>query len=229
MVQNRRKRVFVWAAMVLAAGLGACQEQRALHVVEDSGERAMWRGDYQTAAAEYGEVVDRRPGRWRARLELGKALLALDRPAEAREHLEVVYTIRPQDDEVLELLVTAMLESGDADAMAAELRQRAQDTGAVADWMRLGIFLQRAGDLDGAERALLTAARLDGGVSARPQMALAGLYREAGDDEDAIERLRMAHYVDPDNERILEAIRSYGEIPGPTFARRPAEASPGAR
>ncbi len=226
MAEHRRIRHAAWACLVVVAAAAGCEGPRALHVVEDSGERAAWRGDYQLAAEEYAEVVERRPGRWRARLELAKALLELDRPAEAREHLEVVYTIRPEDEEVLELLVTAMLESGDTEAMTAELRQRAEDTQSVADWMRLGLFLQRAGDLDGAERAYLTAARLDEGRSARVQMALAGLYREAGDDAEAIDRLRMAHWIDPDSERIREAIRSYGEIPGPTFSRRPAELTP---
>ncbi len=82
------------AAVLLAAPivLASCQ-QRALHMVEASGERAMDRGDYVKAANEYSEVIDRRPGSWRARVELAKALMAMDRPAEARENLEVAYTV----------------------------------------------------------------------------------------------------------------------------------------
>lgn len=212
------------ASLLLAAPLAltACQ-QRALHMVEASGERAMDRGDYVTAANEYSEVVERRPGRWRARVELAKALMEMDRPAEARENLEVAYTVEPENEEILNLLAEAMLASGDVDAMTTELRQHARTQNTVGDWMRLGIFLQRAGDLDGAEQALTTAARIDHGRSVEPQMALAGLYREAGDDEEALRRLRMALYLDPENEGVQRAIRSYGEIPGPTYVVVPDE------
>lgn len=220
MAIRRTLGALVLASLALSAP--ACN-QRALHMVEASGERAYERGDYELAATEFGEVVDRRPGRWNARVELARALMALDKPAEAREHLEVAYTIQPENEEVLTLLADAMLASGDVGAMTRELRQRASTRNTVGDWMRLGIFLQRAGDFDEAERALLTAARLDAGRTIQPQMALASLYREAGDDAEALRRLRMALYLDPANEKVSEAIRSYGEIPGPTFAIVPIE------
>jgi len=200
-----------------------CSGQRALHMVEASGERAMRQGDYRLAESEYAEIIERRPGRWDARIERARALLELGRPAEAREELEIAYTIRPNDEEVLDLLAEAMLESGDVEAIARELRHRATESNTVSDWLRLGISLQRAGDLDGAEQALLTAARIDGGENVQPQTALAGLYRAAGDEEQALRRLRMALYIDPDNARVQELIRSYGEVPGPTYAIPPAE------
>ena len=43
-------------------------------MIEASGDHAMYIGDYPTAVSEYSEVVQRRPGRWHARVELGKAL-----------------------------------------------------------------------------------------------------------------------------------------------------------
>jgi len=210
--------------IAVGAALAGCEGPRSLRMVERSGDHAMRYGDYETAAMEYGEVVERRPENWRARVAYGEALLELDRAAEAREQLEVAATIRPEDIDILELLAEAMLESGDADAMATTLRRRAEDTNTVGDWLRLGIFLRRSGDLDGAERALLTAARIDRGENVEPQLALASVYREAGDDDRAVDRLRMAHYVAPEDPRVVEAIRSYGEIPGPTFARVPTEA-----
>ena len=219
MIITRRLAAVLLATPIL---LASCQ-QRALHMVEASGERAMDRGDYVTAANEYSEVIERRPGNWQARVQLAKALMAMDLPAEARENLEVAYTVEPENEEVLNLLAEAMLESGDVGAMTTELRQRARTRNTVGDWMRLGIFLQKAGDLDGAEQALLTAARIDNGRSVEPQMALASLYREAGAEDAALRRLRMALYIDPENERVQQAIRSYGEIPGPTYVLVPEE------
>jgi len=192
-------------------------------MVERSGEHAYKIGDYATAAQEWREVVDRRPGMWDARVWLARSYLALGEPKKAREQLEVAYTIKPLNVEVLELLATAMLESEDFDAMASQLRQVAEDTQTVSNWMRYGTFLQAAGDYDTAETALLTAARIDQGKRVQPQLALASLYRAAGDDKKAITRLRYALYLEPDNAQILDALRTYGQVPGPTLAEPPAE------
>ena len=167
-------------------------------------------------------MVERRPGRWRARLEHGRALLNLREYELAREEFEVVYTRQPTD-EVLELLALAMLESGETDAMARLLRDRVEDDGGVEDWVRLGRFLRAAGDHDAAERALLAGAAVDRGVSAEVQYQLALLYDAIGDEPKAVERLAMAHWIDPEDERVIELIRSYDRVPGPTFARTPRE------
>lgn len=219
MTRTRRTATLILAALAL----GACSGPRAIHMVEASGQHAYDFGHYQKAADEFAEVVERRPGNWQARVNLAKAQMKLGEPAAARENLEVAFAVKPENEEVLNLLAEAMLASGDVGDMTIELRQRAQETNSVGDWMRLGIFLQRAGDFDGAEEALLTAARLDGGKSVQPQMALASLYREAGDDAAALKRLRMALYIDPTNQKIQEAIRAYGQIPGPTYALVPDE------
>lgn len=220
MTTIRRTATLLVAALVLAA----CNGPRAIHMVEASGEHAYKYGNYEKAADEFAEVVDRRPGNWQARVSLAKALLKLHHPAAARENLEVAFAVKPENAEILDLLAEAMLASGDVGDMTVELRQQAQSTNSVGDWMRLGIFLQKAGDFDQAEQALLTAARLDGGKSVEPQVALASLYREAGDDKAALTRLRMALYIDPTNQKVQDAIRSYGEIPGPTYALVPDEA-----
>ncbi len=216
-------RTPLFAIAILTLSLSACSGPRALHMVEASGDRAMSRSNYQLAAEEFSELVERRPSRWEFHVKLAKALLELDQPLEARENLEVAYSLRPDDEEIVDLLATAMLESGDVASLTRELRDRADASGAVSDWVRLGVFLLRAGDLDASETALLTAAKLDQGITVPPQMALYRLYNRAGNEPKAIERLRMALYLEPENPAILEAIRSQGEIPGPTFATPPAE------
>lgn len=208
------------AALLLTAGCA----QRSIPAVERSGDWAMDRADYATAAEEYGEVVERSPGRSHSRVGLGKALLELDRPAEARPHLEVAIQQRPNDPQVAELLAESMLGSGDVDAMRRFLRARANASADAADYILLGRFAARAGDVDEAERALKTAARLDRGMTVEPQLALADFYTSVGDNEAALDRLAMALWIDPLSTDIQERIRAMGETPGPTFARRPAEA-----
>lgn len=209
--------------VIAAAALLAGCAQRSIPAVEQSGDWAMERQDYATAAAEYGEVVDRSPGRAHSRVGLGKALLELDQPAAARPHLEVAVQQRPNDPEVAELYAESMLGAGDVDAMRRFLRSRAENRATTDDYMRLGRFAARAGDVDEGERALKTAARLDRGMTTAPQLALADFYTSVGDNEAALERLSMALWIDPLSEDIQERIRAMGETPGPTFATRPSE------
>jgi tetratricopeptide (TPR) repeat protein len=210
--------------LAFALLLCACQtQQRAVHVSESSGDRAAQLGNHRTAVEEYREVVDRRPGRWDVRVKLAESLLEVNEPELAREQLEVAYTARPTNAEILDLLATAMLRSGDVDAMARELRFKADESGNAADWFRLGVFLARAGDDDAAERALLTAARLDGGERVAFQKGLANFYRSVGDRAKALERWRMALYLAPEDEETINALRALGHVPGPTFALLPRE------
>jgi len=204
--------------------LSACNQQRPVFVVVQSGDQALENQDYQLAAAEYREAVSRRQAEWEARMGLTRALLGLGRPAEAREQAELVYSIRPDDPAVVELLAETMLASGDAAGMESLLRSRANDSNAPNDWLTLGKLLARAGDADAAEVALLTAATADQGQSLRYQKALADFYLAVGDNAEALTRYRMALYIDPANEPTRSAIRSLGQIPGPTLALPPREA-----
>ncbi|GAB4518285.1 MAG: hypothetical protein Tsb0013_22440 [Phycisphaerales bacterium] len=218
------RSVFRLLPLALLVALGGCQtNERATHRIEASGDRAMRQSDYQLAADEYQEVVSRRPGRWDVRVKLAEALLENGQAAYAREQLEVAYTQRPTDPRILDLLAAAMLESGDTEAMTRELRFAAEESGKAPDWYRLGVFLTRAGDDDAAEIALLTAARIDGGEDAAFQKGLARFYTSVGDDTRALERYRMALFLDPEDEDVLAAIRGMGQVPGPTFAIPPRE------
>jgi Flp pilus assembly protein TadD len=203
--------------------MGGCSDRRALTVVRDSGDKAFRFQRYETAREEYAEVVERDPTDWEYRAKLGETLLILGRPVAAREHLAIAHELRPQDDEILEDYARAMLASEDFDTLHATLTQRARETGAVEDYLRLGLYDLRAGDADSAERALITAANLDEGRSPEPQLALADFYETVGDDAQAVRRLRMALYTDLENREANERLRAKGYIPGPTFALPPVE------
>lgn len=92
--------------------------------------------------------------------------------------------------------------------------------------MRLGRLMNAAGDRDEARRAYLIAARVDGGRSLEPQLALAELYASIGDEPNAVDRLRMAYYLKPKSERVLDLARQLDQIIGPTFGKRPLEQLP---
>lgn len=224
MQSSLRSRFVLLLAACLPLALSACAQQRPVYVVIESGQEAMEETNYELAATEFREAVSRRPGEMAARQGLAEALLALGRPDEAREQAELYYSTRPADPESIELLATTMLRSGDTAAMESLLRGRASETGQADDWLLLGRLLAEAGDADAAEVALTTAATVDRGQSFKYQKALADFYLAVGDAAEAMTRYRMALYLNPDDELTRAAIRSLGEIPGPTMALPPLEA-----
>ncbi len=201
----------------------ACSGQRSTQMAMLSGDRAMAQGEYELAADEYKYVLSRRPGKISAQIARGEALLASGHPELARDHLEAAYNMRPTNDDLVELLAQSMLDQGDLQAMTDLLRDHTEQFPSVNAYLLTGMLMEDAGDLDRAEQALHTAARIDGGQNVEPQLALAAFHKRLGNDEEAMERYRMALFVDPQNEEARDAIRSYGEIPGPTFALPPVE------
>ena len=216
--------ILVTMASSLALQGCASDRPRSLETVRTTGDRAYDRGEYRAALTEYAEVVDRDPADWRYRVSLGKTLLILEQPAAAREHLAVAHNLRPNDESIVDLFAQSMLEADDHDELFSFLRQRVEQRRDVENYLRLGHFAHRAGDVDEAERALLTAARIDMGRNIEPQLALAELYASIGDDERALRRLRLALSFDLNNEEVRQRIRAYGEIPGPSFVIVPDEA-----
>lgn len=212
----------IGAALLL---LPACQSggPRQPDRIAASGDRALAKADYALAEREYQQVVEAQPWNARARRQYGRALLGVGKEREAREQLEKAYTIRPGDGETISALAEAMARSGDYEGAVRFLQSVAEDRKRPEDWTRLGLFAQKAKDYDTAERALLTAARGDGGLTVEPQMRLFELYAEVGRDREAMERLAMAYWLQPSNPRIAEEIRARGQTPGPAFAKRPAE------
>ena len=217
------QRMFFAAGLLACVAVTGCSTTRPLPFVRDQGDKALDRENYTTAQAEVTEVVTRDPTDWRSRVKLAKALGHLGRYPAMREQMAVAYDLRPEDPEILDLYCESMLMAKDNDTLTRFLRDLSVSPGRVEDFIRLGYYAAKVGDVDEAERALLTGAKLDRGQSVEPQMALASFYANLGDDERALGRLRMALFLDPENESIKEAIRSHGQIPGPSYAVVPTE------
>lgn len=214
--------ILALALVAASGGAGGCA-QRAPHMMAASGDRAIAKGDYALAESEYARVTDEQPWNSKARLQYGKALLGAGNPREAREQLEKAYTSMPRNDEVIANLADAMGQSGDVTGAVRLLSTVAEERKRPVDYLRLGRFAQKARDYDTAERAYLAAALGDAGINIEPQMALYQFYDEVGRDAEAVDRLAMALWVEPQNKEIQSLIREHGEIPGPTFAKRPIE------
>jgi tetratricopeptide (TPR) repeat protein len=214
------------AALLIAAmaTLPACTTQRSLPIVREMGDRAFERADYQTASTEYGEYLDRKPGEPRVQLRMAQTLLELGRPIEAVEYAAIAHDMRPGDEEFVETYARALLEAGRHEQLYTFLRSWTHDRGTVNDYIRLGEYTARLGDPDGAEHALLMAAKVDAGQTIRPQLALADFYAAIRDLSNAKRRLQMALFIEPTNLEIHQRLRAMGEIPGPSLAIIPDEA-----
>jgi Flp pilus assembly protein TadD len=92
-----------------------------------------------------------------------------------------------------------------------------------SDYIRLAKYCQKAGDTDGAQEAYLQAARLDGGRTVSPQLALADFYTSINDEEAAQKRIRMAYFIDPRSKAVNERMLAHGLTPAPELALTPAE------
>lgn len=200
-----------------------CASTRSLEFVEKSGDKAFESGNYALAQKEYKEYVDRRPGKARVQHSLGMTYVALNQPQAAVQCLSVAHDLEPANVAYTDDLAEAMYLTGDRGRLYEYLRRLTQQPGTVEDYTRLGRYAAKLGDVDEAQNALLTAARLDGGKTVGPQMALADFYRGIGDRENALKRLRMALYIDPKNTEVAARIRELGEIPGPSYSLVPDE------
>lgn len=205
-------------AMVL---LGGCQAERNLDLVREVGNREYQLGEYDKALANYQEYVTRKPDGVDVRYSLAETYLKLNKPQEAREQFYQCLAVHPDNQAYAQGLAEALYACNEREELITFLTREARERGRPGDYERLGHYQLLLGNVDEAKLALITAAKLDGGKSIKPQMELANLYRSLGDKQSELKRLRMALYIEPKNPEIQKRIRELGEIPGPSFVLQP--------
>ena len=196
---------------------------RPIPTIMESGENAMQARDYEKARLEFSEVVERDPGSSKARFWLGKALLEQGKPAEAREQMEVALAGDIENEEIYDGLCRALYEDEKLDELFRLLRQRTSEHGTIHDYLVLGEYCRKTGDVDEAQIALLTAARLDQGKTVPPQVALADFYESINNAPEASRRLRMAYFIDSANPKVNARLVAFGHRLGPGLGLRPLE------
>lgn len=207
-------------AALLTCSLGC---QRSLLAVREAGDRHYSRGEYEEAKADYLEYIDRSPARPEVHHMLGRTYMAQGQTGLAREHLLLAHTLRLEDDAIFASTCEGLFADKKYDELNRLLRARTVDRGRMQDYMLLAHYAMLQGDKDEAQSALLTAARVDGGVSIDPQLELAKLYLGVGDRPRALERARMAYFCDPQNGEVNAMLRDMGQIPGPALGIVPTE------
>lgn len=220
-----RPRIFASLTLGLAllvGALGGCQT-RSLVAVRDSGDQHFRYAEYDAALAEYQEYIDRNPGNAHVHHMMGNTYLKLNRPGLAVEQLKLAHTLRLEDDDIFASLAAGLYMDKKFDDLNRLLRARTVGRGRMQDWALLAEYADRLGDQDEAQRAWLTAAKVDGGKSVLPQLSLAKLYMRVGDRDRARKRLAMAYYLEPTNAEIKTLARQLSDVPGPTYGVVPEE------
>ena len=238
---DREIRCFVGAlALICVVALGGCAPLSLGHA-RLKGYSAYQEGNWQRARDYFTDCVEGDATDWKARYYLGRVLLdGYNEPIEARRHLEVADEIRrsrpdvmlaprptpteaavpyPTLNQIVEALAEAMLRAGDDDRLVTYLRQTANEYGEDIDhYLRLGRYLERLDDHDGARVAYQTAARLSGAGDASAYVVLSDFYDGIGDRDAALTALRRGYGVNPGQPGLVDRIRAHGAVPGPTLA-----------
>lgn len=213
----------ITAALTAAALLSACTGTPPASAYREQGDIRLEAGQYPAAIENYETYLEQRPGDDTARYNLAKAYMASGEPAKAASNLRIIHTQVPGNAQYTELLAESLLDSGRKDELYRLLKSEAMDQQTMSDWLRLGQYALRQGDKDTALVALLASAKVDGGRSWEPHVALYDYYRSMGQKAEAIRRIRMAAWVAPMNAEVQKRVKESGELTGPTFALRPDE------
>jgi tetratricopeptide (TPR) repeat protein len=211
--------------LLTAALIAGCGGQRPTDSMLERGDMYYALGNYAEASEEYALAVDRQPGNAHGHAMLGRALLKLDRPQDARRHLEIAHTLRRRDQAIADDLAEAYFRTDDATRLFGFLRDRAENERSVHSYLLLARYAEELDDPDSARRAVQTAIILDleseEGPSIEPYIIAADLALRVGDMDEAVRRLRQALSINAGDERVRERLRNLDEVPGPSIALEP--------
>ena len=183
----------------------------------ERGDYAMWQSRWADAATNYSTAIDQHPGDWEAQYKLGQCYLEMGEPLKASHSLAIAESIQPKNDEIANLYATALMECGDKDGLFSYLQNRAQTVQTEKAWTKFAEYAMVLDDPDSATSAINTAIAIGQGKNETPYIIAASFAERLGDDDLALKRWKEAWYINPSNNQAANALRSYGEVPGPTM------------
>ncbi len=181
------------------------------------GDYAMWQGRWADAATQYVKAAEQHPGEWEAQYKLGQCYLEMGDPLQACHALAIAESIQPENIEIADLLATALMECDNRDGLYTFLHTRATKVQTTRAWTKFAEYSMAMDDPDSAVQAINTAIVLNTSHDAYPYIVAATFAERLGDDTLAVRHWKDAWTIDPTNERIADALRSHGEVPGPTM------------
>lgn len=195
----------------------------ALNDLHIQASVAEGKGDDATAYELWSEYVDRRPHSPLAEYRLGSVETRLGKYAQAAGHLRIAHDLKPGNIEYLEALANTLLLAGRTEALMKLLHNTLNEGGGSSGYLRLARYAQQIGQMDEAREALLLAIAHDQSQSATPYLAMAEFAHALGDQSMEIKYLRYVLWFDPSDPSILDRLKSFGLIAGPSLAVNPAQ------
>jgi tetratricopeptide (TPR) repeat protein len=174
-------------AICAAAAVGAMALGARAYAAAFRGEKALWT-----------YAVERNPGAWLARNNLGRVFLQEGSPAEAAEQFREAVRIQPDSPEAHANLGNALEALGRVDEARREYASALGiDSGFAGGHYDLGLSLLRSGMAGEAAGEFRAALRLDPGhAAARNSLGLA--LARLGRPSEAMEEYRLALKLDPE-------------------------------
>jgi tetratricopeptide (TPR) repeat protein len=210
-------------ASLCAAALVAGCGPKPIVTLRKSGDFNFKYGNYQAAADDFGQIIERAPGDWEAQYRYGQSMMELGDLVAARHALEIAQTAVPLDDDVAFALAECYFRMNDQTRLYQLLRDRATMDGSTASWMLMSDYALKLNDVDTAKTAALNAIEVDTGRSAAPYYQAALVAERLGQRDEEIRRLRQAYGLNPDDTRVKSKLVELGEVPGPTIALPPGK------
>jgi Flp pilus assembly protein TadD len=204
---------FLLTSLFFAQGCGQPSNETML----ERGNYAMWQGRWSDAAEDFDKAAKLHPGDWRAQFHLGKCYMELGNSELATQSLAIAETLQPYNIEIADLYAESLLQANKQDRLYSFLYSRAQSQQTVRSWIKFAECAMELDDPDSATNAINTAIALSDGTDIEPLVIAATFAERLGDDTLAVSYLKKAWVIEPTNSDISEAIRSYGEVPGPTM------------
>ncbi len=217
-----RTRSFVLGSLLLLT-LAGCGGTRPLHDIQRDGDHFYRTKRWDLAVENYSEYLQRAPDNNVVRMKLGESQMNAGDPRAAIESLKIALDVDPLNDRIADGTAEALYQAGEREALTTFVQRIASERGRVKDYLRIADYMNRVGHADEAQTALVTASKISQGNNFDVQWTLVKFYKNRGDADRTIERLRMAYFLQPENAEVLAAIREMGEIPGPSFALAPRE------
>lgn len=220
MMNFRRSAALALLALVFTTG---CKN----HVVyRELGFDAYRAGDWEVAAENFRAAIEKKPDDYRSQYYLGVTLLQQDQPVPAQTALEQALVLRPEDAawtaRIADSLAESYYQQQRYETLYGFLDEQVQTHHQQpVDYLRKAKYLALLGDADGQKTALQKAAYFAPAGDASPYLAIADFYSAVNDVPNAIQALKYAYYVDPDNETVKDGLRGLGVVPGPTIADAP--------
>lgn len=213
-------RVATLLTLVLAvAGCGP-----SVYSLRERGTVAYQAGRYDQAERNFERVVKHQPSDAMANYYLGLLALRDGEASEARNHLEIAYTLfearpelPPEMPRLLDALAEAMFRQDEPRQLIAFTEQAIDRFGNLSDYLRKAEYLARLGDHDSALTAYRAAIEIAEAGDPRAYLALADFYESIGDRDKAVTALTNAYRADPEHQPTRDRLRAYGIVPGPTL------------